>query len=339
MPNAGSERAGRAALDLAVRMDPSSTMVVLLSGGASAMLAVPASEVTLGDKIETTRVLLEGGADIVATNTVRKHLSAVKGGQLAAAAAGASTTFALSDVVAATDLEASSIGSGPTVPDPSTYADSLDIIRAFNLVDRIPQRAMRRLLQGVRRELSDTPKPGDTRLARSAFTLIGSRADSMQAASERASVLGYGVAILEEPLLGEASSAAVELADRLMVCARSRPGPTCIICSGETTVRVRGRGRGGRNQELALALVSASSGLGRPFAVASIGTDGVDGPTDAAGAIVDSTTADRAARAGLSRDRYLADNDSYSFFDALGDLIRTGATGTNVGDVQVALLL
>jgi glycerate-2-kinase len=338
MPTEFSERAGRRALDVAASLEPDETLLVLLSGGASAMMAVPAPGLTLGDKQAATRHLLRAGADIHELNTVRKHLSAVKGGWLAAAARGACRTFAISDVVGD---DPSVIGSGPTVADRSTFRDALEILQRFAGTagdDAYPRAVIERTVAGSRGELPETPRPGDPRLLRSSMTVIGSRRQAMDGASGEASSRGYHVIRMDDAVVGEARTEAPLHLRVALGRAADVARPVCIISSGETTVRVTGDGTGGRNQEFALSCAAPLASLGAPAALASIGTDGIDGPTDAAGALVDATTLGRARAAGLEAAAFLARNDSYHFFFALGDLIHTGPTGTNVGDLQAILL-
>jgi hydroxypyruvate reductase len=330
VPSEASEQAGRLALTLARSTMPGETLLVLLSGGASALMAVPAGGTTLADKARTTELLLKNGASISALNSVRKHLSAIKGGRLAEAAARTTLTFAISDVVG-DDL--SVIGSGPTVADASTFADALAVLEAHGGRGLFPEPVVSRLAAGARGEVPETPKAlADAGAAR----VIGSRHEAMAGAADEARARGYFVRIAGEPVVGEARIAARACLNAAAESAGGRP--VCLISSGETTVRVIGRGRGGRNQEFALAAVESLSRLPAPAALASVGTDGVDGPTDAAGAVVDSSTPGRASDVGLSTARFLESNDAYAFFQALGDLIHTGPTGTNVGDLQVILL-
>ena len=297
-------------------------------------MAQPADGITLGDKRQTTDALLRAGADIHALNTVRKHLSSLKGGQLAAATPSTCLTLAVSDVVG-DDLGV--IGSGPTVADGSTFAEARAIVGAAGL-ERFPATVIERLERGARGEIAETPKPGDRRLARSTARVVGSRVDAMRGAARQASRAGYAAVVLEAPVTGEARGAAARHAEAVLRVARGQPRPLCVISTGETTVKVTGAGTGGRNQEFALAAAALLDSSREPFALASLGTDGIDGPTDAAGAIIDTETLSRARAAGLDPDDYLRDNNSYAFFDRLGDLIRTGPTGTNVGDLQVILL-
>jgi glycerate 2-kinase len=333
-PTDASEEAGRRALAIAKSVRDDETLLVLLSGGASSLMAVPAEGVTLADKARTTHALLCAGADIYALNTVRKHLSAIKGGWLAAATSATTIALAISDVVGD---EVSVIGSGPTVADPSTFADSLRILDAHGGRNEYPPAVVSRLTLGARGALPETPKPSDPRMTHSLTRVIGGRHDAMRGAAGEARRRGYDVHVVERPIAGEAREAGrARLAE---AAAATGDRPLCLISSGETTVRVTGTGRGGRNQEFALAAAEGVASLRVPATLASLGTDGVDGPTDAAGAVVDSTTISRALEAGLSPASFLANNDAYAFFHALGDLIHTGPTGTNVGDLQVILIM
>jgi len=334
-PTGASEQGGRRALELAASLGSDETLVVLLSGGASALMAVPADGVTLEDKQATTRQLLRAGADIQALNTVRKHLSAIKGGWLAARAPGPCVAFAISDVVG-DDL--SVIASGPTVPDASTFRDALDILRRFGGEDAYPRAVVNHLASGAQGRLPETPKPNDPRLARAHTSVIGGRRDAMEGAVREAALRGYHVIRVDDAVVGEARVAGPSHLRAVVAKAAGTGRPACVVSSGETTVRVTGDGKGGRNQEFGLACAGALEALGGTAVLASVGTDGIDGPTDAAGALVDTTTVTRARAAGLQLQTSLERNDSYRFFEALGDLIQTGPTGTNVGDLQVILL-
>jgi len=336
VPTDGSVRGARRALELAASTQPGDLMLVLLSGGGSALMALPADGITLADKQHTVRLLLESGADIHELNTVRKHLSGIKGGLLAAAAQGDTHTLAVSDVVG-DDL--SVIASGPTVPDDSTYLQALDVLTRRRGCGAYPASVVARLSAGAAGSEEETPQAGDARLARASAAVIGRQRGALDDAGRAARGLGYRVVVLAEPVTGEARDAASAHVRRVAQAVADVAGPVCVLSSGETTVTVRGRGRGGRNQEFACAAAVDLSSFGRPVALASIGTDGIDGPTDAAGATVDGQTLARAASAGLPPvAEYLQDNDSYTFFDALGDLIRTGPTRTNVGDLQITLV-
>jgi hydroxypyruvate reductase len=281
---------------------------------------------------------MDHGADIYELNTVRKHLSAIKGGQLAVAARGDVLTLAISDVVG-DDL--SVIASGPTVPDDSTFAAALDVLDRRGGPSRYPSSVVARLSRGARGEIAETPKTGDSRLARAAARVIGPQRGALEGARAAAAALGYSVHVVAEPVTGEARIAAASHMAALRDLLPSLSRPACVISSGETTVTVAGTGKGGRNQEFAFAMAQAMAGGGEhvQVAAASIGTDGIDGPTDAAGAIADASTFARAAAAGLTNpDAFLLDNNTYVFFDRIGDLIRTGPTDTNVGDLQVVLI-
>lgn len=335
-PDEGSERAGRRALALAAGTPAEACLVVLLSGGASALVAAPADGVTLEEKRTVTRELLRAGADICALNTVRKHLSIVKGGRLAADCRAPVVTLAISDVVGD---DPSAIASGPTVPDPTSFSDALTALRDHGVQDRIPAAVLRHLEAGTRGERAESPKPGDSRLRRSRFHLIGSARNAIEGAAGAAGSLGYSVHVHATAVVGEARDAALAHLETAARILHDLPRPACILSSGETTVTVSGTGRGGRNQEFALASAPLMRSLGEVAAIASLGTDGIDGPTDAAGAIADTTTVERARHAGLRPlSDYLDNNDAYTCFSALGDLVRTGPTGTNVGDIQVILV-
>lgn len=337
VPNDASVDAGRRALTMAAdARRAGAPLVVLLSGGASALLAVPAEPLTLAEKIGATRVLLRSGLPIAAINGVRRHLSGIKGGRLAAAA-GRTITFAISDVHAPVEDDPAAIGSGPTVADPSTFGDVLDALRSRGVLEEMPAAVREHLARGASGERAETVKPGDPRLAGSEYLLVGSRRDAMDGVAAEARARGYTVERIEAPTLGEAREAARAFIADGRARVASAAQPLCIVASGETTVRIEGTaGTGGRNQEFALAAALddvASDG----WALASVGTDGIDGPTDAAGAVVDASTLDRARAHSLDAASSLRGHDAYPFFHALGDLIVTGPTGTNVGDVQILL--
>jgi glycerate-2-kinase len=334
-PNDESVKAAARALDFAASVGRDECLLVLLSGGASAMLAAPAVGLSLPDKIETTSALLRAGVAIDGLNTVRKHLSSIKGGRLAAGSP-RTITLALSDVHGANEDDPAVIGSGPTVPDPTTFAEAVEVITRSGAA--VPEAVRTHLELGRRGERQETLKPGDSRLANSTFEVIGNRHTALEAALRAAQERGYVTHALPAATTGEARDAAQRFFAEAKWLAADGPRPLCVVASGETTVTVKGHGRGGRNQEFALALVQTISGSGRAAAFASAGTDGIDGPTDAAGAIVDSSTLERAARAGVDWRGALADNDAYHFFEPLGDLLRWGPTGTNVGDLHVFLV-
>jgi hydroxypyruvate reductase len=336
VPTEGSVRGARRALEIADRTEPGDLLVVLLSGGGSALMALPAAGVTLQDKQDTVRRLLESGADIYELNTVRKHLSAIKGGLLAAAAPGRTHTLAVSDVVG-DDL--SVIASGPTVADQSTFAQALAVLERRGGYAAFPTGVVRRLEAGAAGQVPETPATGDPRLSRAVATVIGPQRGALDDASRVARDCGFTVLVLDQPITGEAREAAAAHLQHVAALVRDLPRPVCVLSSGETTVTVRGKGRGGRNQEFACAAVRHLAALGPRVVLGSLGTDGIDGPTDAAGAAVDSSTLARAEAAGLAPpEAFLLENDSYTYFDTLGDLIRTGPTRTNVGDLQITLV-
>jgi hydroxypyruvate reductase len=333
-PDEASVRAGSRALELARRASEECPLVLLLSGGASSMLALPAPGLTLRHKQETARALMAAGADIAELNCVRKHISAIKGGQLAAAARSC-VTLAVSDVHGPVADDPAVIGSGPTVSDPTTFPGALEIVR--NVAD-VPREVREHLERGSRGELPETIKPGDPRLAGARYEIIGNRADAAAGASAEAEVLGYAVTVLPEPTHGEARIAGPRFLREARRIAAGSLRPLCVLGTGETTVRVKGEGVGGRNQEFALSVIETIGAVGRAAVLASAGTDGTDGPTRAAGAIVDSSTLERAQRIGVDWRTSLEENDACHFFEPLGDLIIWGPTGTNVGDVHVVLI-
>jgi glycerate 2-kinase len=333
-PDHRSEAAGNRAMQIAEGVHSGEVLVILLSGGASALMAAPIDGVSLQEKIATTRLMMNAGADIHALNTVRRHLSKIKGGRLAGACVGTTITLALSDVVG-DDLNA--IGSGPGVPDTTTWADAAAALHRFG--GDAHARSVRDIVaKGVAGELADTPKPGDHAMRRVRSRVIGSRKDAMEGARAAAATLGYHTVVLPDAVTGEAR----EVAPRWLEMARASMTdglrPLCVISSGETTVTVTGKGTGGRNLEFALSLVEPLSTFGTA-SLASVGTDGIDGSSGVAGAIADFTTLQRATGMGLGAPgSYLAANDSFAFFAPLDDAVRLGRTDTNVGDLQVLLI-
>jgi hydroxypyruvate reductase len=338
MPDTNGIRGARRIAEIARGAESKDLVICLISGGASALLPLPAEGISLADKQATTKALLACGADIHELNTVRKHLSAIKGGQLARLASPATViTLALSDVVG-DDLDV--IGSGPTVPDRSTFADALDILRRHRLLKRVPKTVRERLRRGAAGEIDETPKPGDPIFARVRNVIVGNNRTAIDAAAHTARALGYRTVVLSTMIEGEAREVArvyAAIAHQIRSSGQPVKPPACVISGGETTVTLRGKGLGGRNQEFVLAAARDIAGM-ENVVVLSGGTDGTDGPTDAAGAIADGRTVARAREKGLSAADALAHNDSCHFFDPLGDLIRTGPTGTNVMDVHVVLV-
>jgi hydroxypyruvate reductase len=311
---------------------PDDRVFFLLTGGASALLIAPAPGLTLQDKIKTTQALLACGATIQEINTIRKHLSAVKGGRLAEQIHPAKAmTLIVSDVVG-DDL--SSIGSGPTVPDPSTFADCLDILNRYDLFEGMSATVRDRLDTGARGDIAETPKPGLPVFENIRCLILASNRHSLDAAQRVSDTLGFRPEVYSYDMIGSTHDRASAFAARLLEL--SDRGPVALLAGGETTLEIKGKGKGGRNQEFALVAARQIEGA-KEVAILSAGTDGTDGPTDAAGAFVDGTTLARARSAGLDTDAFLRDNDSYTFFDNLGDLLRTGPTGTNVMDLVVGL--
>ena len=335
IPDTSSQRAGQAILEYAKSCGAGSLVFVLLSGGASSLAVLPAEGVTVEDKAAAAAALMKAGASIEELNTVRKHLSAIKGGWLAKHLRCRTYTLILSDVVG-DRLDV--IGSGPTVPDPTTYADALNVIRRRKA--QVPENVLKHLEAGARGALEETPKPGDPCFKNIRNIIVGSSLDAVRAAASTLRRKGYRTLVLTGMLSGEAREAARLLAAIALEVRRSglplRP-PAAVVAGGETVVTVRGGGVGGRNQELALALVLHLREM-RGFSAASMGTDGVDGPTDAAGAMVTDRTIPNAVEKGLSLEEYLENNDSHTFFKKVGGLIHTGPTGTNVGDITIILI-
>ena len=317
-------------LDVARGAGEDDLVLFLVSGGCSALTPAPAPPITLAEKQEVTRLLLASGAVIAELNAVRKHLSVFKGGQLARAAAPASVlTLALSDVIG-DPLDV--IASGPTAPDPSTFADALEVLARRGLASRVPASVSRRLEAGRAGEIQETPKPGDPLFQRVSNVVIGNNALVTDAAVAAARRLGYTTELATRELQGEARDVAREFVAQ----ARRLPPPACLIAGGETTVTVRGKGKGGRCQEFALAAALELSPTDR-IAILAAGTDGTDGPTDATGAIVDAASVARGSAAGVDVRRTLDDNDAYRFLHASGDLLVAGPTRTNLLDLYVAV--
>lgn len=313
-------------------------VLFLISGGGSALLPYPAEGLTLEDKQQVTQRLLEVGANIHEINALRKHLSQVKGGRLAGLAYPSTLiSLILSDVIG-DDLD--TIASGPTVPDHSTFADCLKIVKKYGLRDKVPAAVVAILEKGARREVEETPKVGDPAFERTQNLIIGSNVQAVRAAKLKADELGYNSLILSTPIDGETREAAkvqAAAAREILKTGSPVPRPACVISGGETTVTIRGKGLGGRNQEFVLAAAIEIDGL-EDVVILSGGTDGTDGPTDAAGAIADSGTISRSRELGLDAERFLRENDSYHFFKPLGDLLITGPTFTNVMDLHLVMV-
>ncbi len=338
LPDESGVLATEEILRLISGLNDKTLVICLISGGGSSLLVSPAEGIALEHKIETTKRLLGSGATIKEINSVRKHLSKVKGGRLAALAAPARTiTLVLSDVIGdCLDV----IASGPTAPDDSTYMDALSVLGKYRLLDKVPKPVIDRLRDGAQARIEETPKQGDPIFLYVRNEIIGSLGLALDAAEKEAMVRGYRAFILSSCITGEASEVGkVFGAIAAEIRKNSRPllPPACIIAGGETTVTIRGDGKGGRNQEMALSAAIDMAGLSEVVFL-SAGTDGTDGPTDAAGAFAYGTTVGRAEALGLDARECLSRNDSYSFFKSIGDLFFTGPTKTNVMDIHILLV-
>ncbi len=338
VPDAEGVKAARELAGLCLGAGPNDLVIALISGGASALLPAPAGHLTLEQKQKTTRLLLECGANIHELNCVRKHLSSLKGGQLALLCDPAPLrTFILSDVIG-DPLDV--IGSGPTVPDETTFAEAWSVIYKYDLATKIPASVRGHLEQGVNHAIPDTPKPGDPLFANVSNILVGSNRLSLYAAEAIARQLGYKTLLLSTSLDGEAREVAkvfAAMAREAVISGRPSRPPLALLAGGETTVTLtKHHGLGGRNQEMALAVAQGIAGLPGTLFLAG-GTDGTDGPTNAAGAFAFGDTIERAKAFEMHAVEYLARHDSHQFFEQLGDLLITGPTGTNVMDVYLLL--
>ena len=335
LPNHKGLEAGERVVSRVRQAGNQDLILALISGGGSALLPCPVAGISLADKVATTRLLLNSGASIHQVNCVRKHLSRLKGGGLTRLSAPADLhALILSDVL---DDDLSVIASGPTVADDTNFADAIAILQARSIWPEVPAAIKAHLQQGALGLREETLKPDSPLLTRATHSLIGSNALSVDAALAQAQALGYETELYASALCGEARDVAKRLAAH---CQRPMQKPLALIAGGETTVTVTGQGKGGRNQEMALAFALAMEQLGlrESWTFLSAGTDGRDGPTDAAGGIVDGQTLIKLRAAGIDADAALADNDSYTALKAANGLVITGATATNVADLQVVLL-
>ncbi len=336
------DQAGRRGADriraIAESLTSRDLLFVLLSGGASSLLPAPATGLTLADKHRVTQQLLRCGATIREVNTVRKHLSAVKGGRLAEATKATIVTLILSDVLGD---DVSAIASGPTVPDPTTFQDAVKCLKRYGIGRSIPLRVRRYLDRGCRGLIPETPKPGARRFRTVQHYIVGNIEAAVVAATRSARAAGLRTKVHSFGVTGEASCAGKafgSMARRIVESGDSVRRPCCIVAGGETTVTVTGHGKGGRAQEFALAAARQIEGLKNVW-IAAIGTDGTDGPTDVAGAVVTGETVARARRLGVDLNRALARHDTYPALKRLNSHIVTGATGTNVNDLYLLLIL
>lgn len=338
VPDEAGLRGAREIAGLLSTTGKNDLVICLISGGGSALLPMPAGDLTLGDKQALTKALLECGATIHEINTLRKHVSSVKGGRLARLAYPSTLiSLILSDVIG-DDLD--TIASGPTVPDPGTFRDCSGIIAKYGLRGKLPWGVTEYIDKGVRGDVEETPKQGDPEFVRTYNIIVGSNIIAALAAREKAAELGYGTLLLSTFIHGETEEVAkvhTAIAREIMSSGNPLRPPACIVSGGETTVTIDGKGMGGRNQEFVLAAAIDMEGL-ENVVVLSAGTDGTDGPTDAAGAVTDGDTVRRARELGLDANAYLKENDSYNFFKPLGDLVVTGPTNTNVMDLRLVLI-
>lgn len=338
VPDENGVAGSNAIFTLAEKCGPDDLVLCLMSGGGSALLPLPCQGLSLKDKQQTSKVLLACGATIHEINTIRKHMSRIKGGQLARAVYPASlAALILSDVVG-DDLDV--IASGPTVPDPSTFAKAMDIFKKYDILGKIPAAAVNHIEAGISGDLSETPKHDDPVFEKVQNIVIGSNLDAISAAGRKAESLGYKILVLSSMIEGETKEVARvhgAIAREVEKTGHPLMPPACVLSGGETTVTITGSGLGGRCQEFALSAARDLSGHNR-IVVLCAGTDGTDGPTDAAGAFADGRTIRRADELGMNAAAYLSNNDAYHFFEKLGDLLKTGPTNTNVMDLRIMLV-
>ena len=330
IPNNGSINGAERILQVVKQSKENDLLIVLISGGGSALLCKP--RVCLKDLQETTDLLLKSGADINEINTIRKHLSYVKGGQLVQSAKGIVVSLVISDIV---DDPLEFISSGPTSPDSTTFSGSKNVLEKYNLWERVPEGIRKVTEDGVNGNILETPKKGDAVFDCVYNFIVANNKIACASAIEKAKSLGYEVKLLSTSLIGEAREVGKNLIDKAQSCSKINK-KTVLIAGGETTVTIRGDGKGGRNQELILGGVEHMAGSNT--VIASFATDGIDGKSDAAGAIADGFTLERAQIKGLDAKRFLKDNNSYEFFSRLDDAFITGFTGTNVMDIQIVVV-
>lgn len=342
LPDERSVSAARSILNLAKKVSEKDLLIVLISGGGSAQTSFPAKGISIEEKSIITNRLLKAGADIKELNTVRKHLSQIKGGRLAQAGfPGTIISLVLSDVIN-NDLE--SIASGPVYWDSSTYGDALQVLRKYNLWDSAPYSIKKVIEKGIKRQIKETIKKGDQAFSRVSNFIIGDNKKALQAARREAERLGFESLILTSSDKGEARDAArnyVSLLRNILQSGKARSFPLCLLAGGELTVSVKGKGEGGRNQEFVLAVLVEIKNRkmeSESWLILSLGSDGIDGPTNAAGAWIVQSTLERVQTLSLVPESYLDRNDSYNFFKQAGGLIFTGPTHTNVMDIRVFLI-
>jgi glycerate-2-kinase len=324
-----------AMLELVGNVSRDDMVIVLLSGGASALMPMPTEGMSLKDEARVTALLLKSGANIEEINTVRKHISQVKGGRLAARLYPATVLGLIISDVVGDRIDA--IASGPTAPDPTTYYDANQVLQKYHLWPRIPDRARKVITDGLAGSIPDTPKRENKAFKQVHNLIVGNNRESCSAAAEAMTKAGYRTQTLSIQITGEAREAGRifgAIARDIRDNALPFTPPAALVAGGETTVTVRGKGKGGRNQELVLAAatkISDSDGI----VVGSFATDGIEGQTNAAGALGDGTTVMRGLKLGMNPEQYLRNNDSYHYFSKLKDLVITGPTGTNVNDITI----
>ena len=338
LPDENGQRGAGEILNLVKQAESTDLVICLLSGGGSALLPLPFPGLSLKDKQDTMKVLLSCSATIHEINTIRKHMSLSKGGRLSQAAYPATlVSLILSDVVG-DDLDV--IASGPTVPDTSTFSQCMQIFDKYDIAHKLPETVVHHIQAGALGKIPETPKKGDRAFEKTHNLIIGSNMEAIVAARKKAEHLGYNTLVLSSMIQGETRHVACvhgAIAREIIKSGNPLPPPACILSGGETTVALKGTGLGGRNQEFALA-AAIEIATSKNIVVLSGGTDGTDGPTDAAGALADTTTIERAAATGFNPQHFLANNDSYHFFQKLGDLLITGPTNTNVMDLRIILV-
>jgi hydroxypyruvate reductase len=338
LPDHNGLRGSQIIYDLLHRAGQRDLVICLISGGGSSLLPLPVPPISLSDKQSTTEALLACGARINEVNAVRKHLSRLKGGQLARAGYPAAIVcLILSDVVGdCLDV----IASGPCVPDPSTFQDCMEVLARYAIADRLPKSILRHFEAGLAGMVPETPKSGDPVFGNVIHRVVGNNRRALAAARDAAEKLGYHAMVLSSLIEGETRDVAgvhTAIAKEIQRTQQPLASPACVLSGGETTVTLRGKGKGGRNQEFALAGAIDIEGE-REIVLLCAGTDGTDGPTAAAGAIADTQTVGRAMTIGMDPRQYLANNDAYHFFNSLGDLVITGPTRTNVMDLRILLV-
>jgi glycerate 2-kinase len=338
VPDENGLKGAESIMQIAIQAGENDLIICLISGGGSALLPFPAPGIRLEDKQETIKILLACGAAIHEINSIRKHISGIKGGKLVQAAYPASfISLILSDVID-DDLEV--IASGPSVPDSSTYKDCMDIITRYGISKKLPYTILRHLQNGLAGLIPETPKPQDPIFNKTGNLIIGSNMEAIRSAKIKAQKLGYNTLILSSMIQGETREVArvhAAIAKEIRKTGQPLSPPACILTGGETTVTISGNGKGGRNQEFALAAAMDIDGH-ENIVIFSAGTDGTDGPTDAAGAVADTTTIKRASENRLHALEYLSNNDAYHFFQSINDLVITGPTQTNVMDLRIILV-